>query len=313
MHPRLLTTLTLLACTLPAAAEPSRAVTRTEYLATVTQLRQAVAVCANEAKACDPNTPILKQTLTLTEAGRTTTIRWDWLKATLLAAGKGTPSEHADLMRQADARLSEDATPAKPAPTEQARREADTILTRPEFRSVEHESYLARHFNALVRLINRAFDGVGNLLPHSPWITLALEWGVFALAAAAVLIWVWRLNRRERLAVNPDLAGPAAHWQRQSEDWARRAEAEAARGDWREAVHSLYWSAIVMLEGRRLWRENTARTPREYLALLEPGSPRQTALAHLTRLLERLWYGLRNAAEADYQGARKLVEELRTL
>jgi hypothetical protein len=77
-------------------------------------------------------------------------------------------------------------------------------------------------------------------------------------------------------------------------------------------VHCLYWAAIVMLEGRRLWRANRARTPREYLPLLEAGSVRQRALGGLTRIFERIWYGLRPASRQDFERAQALLEELKT-
>ena len=100
-------------------------------------------------------------------------------------------------------------------------------------------------------------------------------------------------------------------WQEEVEAWAARAEAEAGKGDWREAVHCLYWSAIVIGEGRGLWRQNRTRTPREYVKLLEPGTARQASLRTLTGVFERIWYGLRPASEGDYRQARVLVEELR--
>jgi hypothetical protein len=100
-------------------------------------------------------------------------------------------------------------------------------------------------------------------------------------------------------------------WQKESDDWAARAQAEAGRGDWREAVHCLYWSAIVLLEGQRMWRQNRARTPREYVALLEPGSTKQQALGGLTRVFERIWYGLRPAAETDFRQASAMLDQLR--
>ncbi len=60
-----------------------------------------------------------------------------------------------------------------------------------------------------------------------------------------------------------------------------------------------------------MWRPNRARTPREYLPLLEAGSPRQLALGGLTRLFERIWYGLRPAARRDFEQAQALLDELK--
>jgi len=76
-------------------------------------------------------------------------------------------------------------------------------------------------------------------------------------------------------------------------------------------VHCLYWAAIVMLEGQKHWRRNRARTPREYVALLEAGSSRRQTLLGMTRIFERIWYGLRPAAKSDYDRAKSMLEELR--
>jgi hypothetical protein len=45
--------------------------------------------------------------------------------------------------------------------------------------------------------------------------------------------------------------------------------------------------------------------------LLEAGSAQQQSLRGLTQLLERLWYGLRDAEKKDYERARTMFEALR--
>jgi len=84
------------------------------------------------------------------------------------------------------------------------------------------------------------------------------------------------------------------------------------RGDWRDAVHCLYWASIAALEGRRLWSPNRSRTPREYVRLLETGSSRWMLLRQQTQGFERIWYGLNGAAPRDYERALELHEGLRT-
>jgi hypothetical protein len=71
-------------------------------------------------------------------------------------------------------------------------------------------------------------------------------------------------------------AASAREWQLWLED-ARKA---AAAGQWREAIHFVYWAAISRLESRRLWPADRARTPREYLALVAPEDPRRPAWPH---------------------------------
>jgi hypothetical protein len=91
----------------------------------------------------------------------------------------------------------------------------------------------------------------------------------------------------------------------------REAEEHAAGGRFRDAVHCLYWASIVTLEGRRLWQPDRARTPREYLRLLDPASATAPLLRRQTFSFETIWYGLRPAARPDYDSALELHRQLR--
>jgi hypothetical protein len=117
--------------------------------------------------------------------------------------------------------------------------------------------------------------------------------------------------QRQRLAVRLESARQLEAWEEVSRNWRIQAEERAAHHEWREAIHCLYWATIVMLEGRRYWTPNRSRTPREYLALLELGSPRWSLLREQTRVFERIWYGLNPAAQRDYENALELHEQLR--
>jgi hypothetical protein len=191
-----------------------------------------------------------------------------------------------------------------------ARQKADEILHRREFRQVEQNSWFDLQMAKVRTWIARLFSRAAGMIPQSHWVAVALEWGLLALAAAAVVFWALRVGRQQRIAIAAG-GGTNELWQKESDDWAERARTEAARGEWREAVHCLYWSAIVLLEGQRMWRQNRARTPREYVGLLEPGSAKQRALGGLTRVFERIWYGLRPASESDYRQATAMLDDLR--
>jgi hypothetical protein len=114
-----------------------------------------------------------------------------------------------------------------------------------------------------------------------------------------------------RLALEQSMPASTG-WEQAAEDWARMAEEHAAAGAWREAVHCLYWAAIVLLEGRRAWRHNPTRTPREYVRLLKPGSAQQQGLRGLTQSLERSWYGQREATAEDFRRAQGYFRQLET-
>ena len=221
------------------------------------------------------------------------------------------------LLREA-ARLDEDAAVAAGTALQsgdefqRARKKTDEVLLRPEFQTVSQESFIQREIAKFWQWVSDMFGGVSRFGQRSPWLVPMMEWSLIALAAAGLLAWVLRTIQRQRLEVRIESRASAEVWQKESDNWAELARSEAARQDWRSAVHCLYWATIVMMEGRKLWRQNRARTPREYLLLLEPGSRMQQTLRRLTQLFERIWYGLRPAAEGDYESALVLFEELRS-
>jgi hypothetical protein len=116
-------------------------------------------------------------------------------------------------------------------------------------------------------------------------------------------------RQRLRVALGGEPAKSVA-WDRETEDWRRQAEQEAAKGAWREAIHALYWAAIVHLERRRAWKHNPSRTPREYLRLLKAGSTEQRELRRLTSALEQNWYGQRDANAEEFGAARESFDRL---
>jgi hypothetical protein len=187
---------------------------------------------------------------------------------------------------------------------------AERILTRAEFQ--RPEPTLWDKFKTKVgEILIRFFLGVDRVTTKSPWVGRALEWLLFVAAAVGVLVWVLRTVQRQRLRVA--LASEPAKrtaWDQETEDWRRLAEREAAKGAWREAIHALYWAAIVHLEQRRAWRHNPSRTPREYVRLLKTGSEEQRELRNLTNALEQSWYGQREPDELEFSEARESFDRL---
>jgi hypothetical protein len=299
-----------------AAETPTnvRVVTVTEYRGHLSSLKTLVETCRQSAVECDAKKVGDDERV----EGAAFQTRWSWLRGELSDARNPTQPERQKLLQEAAARLEEDAaladeTTLQPVDTFQhARKQADEVLSRPEFRTVAQESYWEREIAKFWQWVDEVFGGVSRFGKRSPWLVPLMEWGSITLAAAALLMWVFRAMQRQRLAVRIESSMTAEMWQKESDDWAELARIEAAKQDWRAAVHCLYWATIVMMEGRKLWRQNRARTPREYLLLLEPGSKMQQTLRRLTQLFERIWYGLRPAAESDYASALVLFEELRS-
>ncbi len=289
-------------------------VTAAEYKGHLESLKALVAACEKNPTECDSTKVGADERV----EGGGFQARWSWLRDALTSAHNPALPDRATLLQQAAARLNEDATLADRSNMQsadafqRARKQANDVLSRPEFRTVEEHSYLERQIARFWQWVNSVFSGVSRFGKRSPWLVPLMEWSAMTLAAAGLLTWVFRTLQRQRLAVRIESSVSAEVWQKESDNWADLARAEAAKQNWRAAVHCLYWATIVMLEGRRLWRQNRARTPREYVQLLEPGSGIQQSLRRLTQIFERIWYGLRPAAESDYASAMRLFDELRS-
>jgi hypothetical protein len=291
-----------------------------EFAAHLHRLEAQVEACKTLAKACGTDAgPDDK--ITSSPAGEYT-VRWNWLRDALKDAGTSSPEQRADAMEKSAARLKEIAAETGVAQNAESRlhRDADDaavrqktteILSRPEFnRKARPPSLWERLLARLQRLLSIFFGGVGELGAKAPWLGAMLEWVLFLGAAVVLMLMVLRIFARQRMQVAMAVATQAGVWSREAQDWAAEAERWAQLQEWREAVHCLYWAAIVRLEARRAWRHNPSRTPREYVRLLKPGSAQQSALRTLTGIFERVWYGLRDAQAADYQRARTLFDGL---
>jgi hypothetical protein len=194
-----------------------------------------------------------------------------------------------------------------------ARQVADDVLHKPQFRHDMASSWWEQRKLALTRTIGRIFSRVNRIGKAAPWLARLLEWLLFGGAALTLLLFLLRELRRQRLQVSlTSSAVKAEAFSREADDWSQRAAAFAQQAQWRDAVHCLYWAAIVLLESRRAWRHNPTRTPREYVRLLRPGSPQQVGLRSLTQIFERTWYGLRDTTADEYTQARALYDGLVT-
>jgi hypothetical protein len=297
----------------PEETTSLRPVTAAEYREHLEGLKMLVTACQKNPTECE----VKKVGDDERVEGGGFQVRWSWLREALASAHDIQAPGREKLLQEAAARLDEDAALA--AVTSQsgdefqrARKKTDEVLLRPEFQTVSQTSFIQREIAKFWQWVSEVFSGVSRFGKRSPWLVPAMEWGSITLAAAGLLAWMLRTIRRQRLAVRIESRASAEVWQKESDNWAELAQSEAARQDWRAAVHCLYWATIVMMEGRKLWRQNRTRTPREYLLLLEPGSRMQQTLRRLTQLFERIWYGLRPAAESDYESALTLFEELRS-
>lgn len=188
----------------------------------------------------------------------------------------------------------------------------EQVLAGREFSSLQPATESDTALEKFGNWLNRMFARFDKLRARSAWVGRALVWGFFAAIAAGLAWGLLRVERKWRIRLVPASVGkapesvPARDWQL----WLADARKAAAAGQWREAIHFLYWAQIARLESRRLWPPDRARTPREYLALMTPDDPRLAGLASLTSNFEHTWYGGREASESDFRRAEALAASL---
>ena len=298
-----------------ARAAAPKSVSVDEFRADVTRLQGVVAECGASAAAC--NADSVGDDVRVGDVAKGGfEEHWEWLRGVLKDAKAAKGGERAMMLREADARLREMAqeSGAATGPEKEFEREravANAELARPEFLGDVGQTWWDRLKAWVFGWLQRLFAGVVEVGTAAPWLGTLLEWVFFVSAAVGLLFLLLRNLAWQRLRVA--LGGEALRgsaWESEAEEWAQWAEEHAQAGEWREAVHCLYWAAIVLLEGRRTWRHNPTRTPREYVRLLKPGSAQQQGLRRLTQIFERVWYGLRDADESEYAEARALYARL---
>ena len=183
----------------------------------------------------------------------------------------------------------------------------NTILARREFSAVHKETWLdrvkRRIFEGLLRLLGKAFAS------SIPEISNVVVYGLVLIAVLGVGYWMYR-SIRENARLETIMPVPLAVSAKEWPVWLSEARAAGARGDWREAVHLAYWSGISFLEAQGAWRADKARTPREYLQLVQENPARRTALRTLTQRLESVWYGMSEADSAVFDQTLADLERL---
>jgi uncharacterized protein DUF4129 len=206
-------------------------------------------------------------------------------------------------------------TPAPGDPN--ARDELNRILAGSQFAAVHPPTawdlFRQRLAAWIERLLLRLFGGMASY----PLGGQILFWIFVVLCVGFLALWVFRfvVGRDRFVALPPGRAAtPARTWQ----EWVRAAREAANRGDFRKAVHSVYWAGITRMEDVGALPKDPAITPREYLRLVsdpprDPGVTRvnyREPLSTLTVRLERIWYANRGAAPEDYLDALRQLEAM---
>lgn len=192
---------------------------------------------------------------------------------------------------------------------DEARRTAQEILSRPEYREPQ-PSLLDRAFEAVIDFLSSGFEaltggGAGSVIGLV--ITgLVLALAIWLLVRALGASWSRPASRTAAGVVQGTTApdDPAV--------WDEEADRLAAAGDHRGALRCRYQALVAALVGTGALQDATARTPTEIWRELDGRQPElDPVLASVTERFEAAWYGGRPVDADDERSFAADAETLR--
>lgn len=199
-----------------------------------------------------------------------------------------------------------------------ARAEIAKILAGHEFATANRPSAWDLFRQRLSAWFDRLLYKLFGEINRYPMGQKALFWAVVFAAVGFIALWLFRfMASRDSFDSLPpgEIVSASRTWQ----EWIGMAREAASRRDFREAVHSAYWAGIARLEDTGVVPRDRAKTPREYLQLVEETPPSElgqrstnyrTPLGELTKRLERIWYANRGAGPEDFAETLKQLQEM---
>jgi hypothetical protein len=158
-----------------------------------------------------------------------------------------------------------------------------------------------------------AFEGLGTI----GWMLVAGL--LLALLVYAIQQWSGRQKsvRPKPKTITIEAAEPSPEAlvvhadQKTVENLWRHADELASRGQFLEAVRTLYLAVLALLHRGNLIRFERTRTNGEYVRQLQSQTNLQGPFRGLTHLFELKWYGERSCQPDEYSNCRDLAEEIR--
>ena len=197
-----------------------------------------------------------------------------------------------------------------------ARPELNKILAGPGFVGVHPPNALDLFRQRVAAWLGRMFLRLFENISRHPIGAELLFWFLLIAGVAFVALCLFRYLSRGS-DMNSFRPASSIVTTRTWQDWIRAARQAAARGDFREAVHSAYWAGIARLEETGALERDRTKTPREYLRLVKTrsaaGDARENCMEPLTTLtsrMERIWYAKREAKPEDFSDSLRQLEAL---
>jgi len=295
-------------CTYALATESGRTFTPSEYASQLDRLSSLADSLDNDPHVADVAISDLRGNWKVQTEGHEFVVDTGWL-IDRFRKGVSDNTARDDLKRRLNDLKAEAQAFQEPFPdSASTRTKLDQILARSEFHQVHGPSWWDRLkyrvLEWISRILSRSFGSSA-----APTAGRVLVWSLVGVAVLTLAYFVYRQirqNARQESMIPNVVPVSAKGWR----VWMAEAQAAAANGLWREAVHLAYWAGISFLEERSAWRPDKARTPREYLRLLPAESEHRSTLSALTRKLEVTWYGNDPAGPETFSETVALLETI---
>jgi hypothetical protein len=292
------------------AAVPGRTLSMSEYAAELDRLSVLTTQVRDTPAAADSAINELRGDWRVESDGQVFEINTAWIVDQFEQLKKDPASDARDRVLERINAMKADAQSFQEAPPNSSGYPAalDKILARTEFHQVHGPTWFDR---LKLKIAMWIFRLLSHLFGSSavPVVGRVFVWVLVAIAVLVLAFFIYRTmkqNARMENVVPEGLPISAKQWR----IWLEEAQAAAAKGLWRDAVHLAYWGGISFLEENGMWRPDQARTPREYLRLLPADSQHRVTLSTLTRQLEVTWYGNQLAGPETFAQALTHLEDL---
>ena len=193
----------------------------------------------------------------------------------------------------------------------------DDVYKNREFRHLKEKrrppwkTYLDEFFKTLVNWLREHLGPLGPNLPGK--LGQYLLYGFILILGGALVVWMlsaigpigWRW-RRPKLRLSQEVKTPEKDWV----TWREQARSKAQKGAFRDAIRSLFVSALMEGHQRGWWIYEPEMTNREHLARVEGPVERREALQKLTDLYEKSWYGLGHPGSEDFHKCEEWLQQM---
>jgi hypothetical protein len=309
----LLAAITLFPARAGSAAEPKTELDLPGYIAELDRWDAAIAGLRQAPLEAEALRRELPPSWAVRVEGRRYDVSTIWLRARLEAVKKNPKSgrdcdeiqQHLQALRAEALRLSG----LPPPPGVDARAKLDTILQRPEFRTVHGPTRLDQLRERIRQWVDEMANKLFGGMQSHPMTGRIIFWSLIAALGLVPVVWMVRrlLAGQSPLALTLEAGRQTAKtWQER----AREAFAAAARGDYREATRLAYWAGVYRLEELGLWKTDRTRTHREYLRLLPSNHPQHNTFSEITRHFELAWYAKREISADRFGAVVKNLERM---